>query len=241
MATARLRALLAAGVAVATLSGGAAFAQESVPVPVDPGPTKPASPGREVAPGYNPGPANDGYRDRSGHRGGYDADAASKISVAAGAGLSDFTGSLGSRTNAGPGWNVRAGYDLGRNVGFEVGYLGARNGIDDTSLPAAHSITTTGLNGDLKLTAPIEAGRVTLKPYVFGGLGAAYFGVSGDVPGYQSNSNVQVPLGVGGDAFLSQNVSVGARLGYFVNVANRIADQGAGNLYNATANLGVHY
>lgn len=240
MDRARMRSWLAAGVAAASLAGGAAFAQGEATVPVEPAPAAPSSP-PTVAPGYTPEPGSDAYRGREQHRGGYDSDFASKITVAAGAGLSDFTGSLGERTNAGPGWDVRAGYDFGRNVGVEVGYLGARNGIDDTSLPTAHSITTTGLNGDLKLTAPIAAGSVTIKPYLFGGLGAAYFGVSGDVPGYQSNSNVQVPLGLGGDAFLNQNVSVGARLGYFFNVANRIADNGAGNLYNATANLGIHY
>lgn len=171
-----------------------------------------------------------------------DSNLASKVTVAAGAGLADFTGSLGDHTNAGFSWNVRGGYDFSRNLGLEVGYLGARNGIDDTRLPNPHSITTTGLTGDLKLTAPIATGAgVLIKPYIFGGLGGAYYGVSGDTQLYQSDSDLVVPLGLGGDAFLTPNVSVGARLGYDVNVANRIGDNAAGNLMNLTANLGVHY
>lgn len=165
-----------------------------------------------------------------------------KVTVQAGAGLADFTGSLGDKTNAGLAWDVRGGYDFTKNIGLEVNYLGARNGIDDQRLPTAHSITTTGVLGDLKLGAPLTTGSgMTFKPYLFAGAGGAYYGVSGDTALYESDSDLVIPLGIGGDAFLSQNVSVGARFDYDVNLANRIGDNAAGNLMNLTANLGVHY
>jgi len=164
-----------------------------------------------------------------------------KVTLDAGLGTSGFTGSLGDKTNPGINWAVRGSYDATKNIGLEVGYLGANNQIDDTRLPIGRSITTTALSGDLKLTAPLTAGSVTFKPYLFGGIGGAYYGVSGDTPLYQSDSDLQFPVGLGGDAFLTNNISVGARLGWFLNIANRIGDQAAGNQMNFTADVGVHY
>ena len=38
-----------------------------------------------------------------------------------------------------------------------------------------------------------------------------------------------------------RHLSVGARLGWFLNIANRIGADTAGNQFNFTANVGVHY
>jgi hypothetical protein len=164
-----------------------------------------------------------------------------KVSLAAGLGVDGFTGSLGDHTNPGIDWNVRGTYDASKNIGLEVGYLGAANQIDDTRLPFGRNITTTSLGGDLKLSAPIGVGNVTIKPYLFGGIGGAYYGVSGGSSLYASDSDLQFPVGLGGDAFLTNNLSVGARLGWFINVANRIGDQAGGSQMDFTADVGVHY
>lgn len=238
-----LKGVVVAGAAMLALSGGRALAQSEVP-PAGGSSSDPTysqnrdtSTRSDTSPGYAAPSRYDNRNDTMGSR----TALPERLTLSLGAGLSDFTGSLGDHTNPGVNWDLRGAYDITPNVGVEVGYLGARNGIDDTRLPTSHSITTTALNGDLRLGAPIPAGSLTIKPYVFGGVGGAYYGVSGDTQLYQSDSDLQFPIGLGGDALIGRNIAVGARLGYFLNVANRIGDNAAGNQLNLTANIGAHY
>jgi hypothetical protein len=166
-----------------------------------------------------------------------------RLLVTAGAGITDFTGTLGSHTNLGFGWRVRGAYDFNRNVGVEGNYVGAHNAIDDTRVSST-GVTTTGFNGDIKLQAPIGSpGGTELKPYIFGGLGGSYYGVSHTAfnPIYGSSAAFQVPIGLGGDAYLSKDVTAGVRLDYMLNSGNRVTTEGGGNQYGITASLGVHY
>jgi hypothetical protein len=178
---------------------------------------------------YNYMPRNMGYEN--------------KLTVNAGAGLSTFTGSLGDHSNPGASWNARGTYDLTPNVGVEGSYVGASNVIDDQRLANQQSITTTAFAADVKLGIPLllKQNNMLVKPFVYGGLGGAYYGVSGDNPLYRSDSDFQIPLGLGADAFITHNISLGARMDWMINIANRVGNDVAGNQLNFTANLGAHY
>ncbi|MBS2033124.1 MAG: outer membrane beta-barrel protein [Deltaproteobacteria bacterium] len=169
-------------------------------------------------------------------------DYSTRLNMNAGAGVASFTGDLGDRTNTGPSWLARGTYDLTSSVGVEGTYLGAHNGIDDTRLPTAQGITTTSLQAALKLGAPLLVGSVFFKPYVSGGVGAAYYGVSGNSNNlYGSDSALEFPLAAGADAFVSHNVSLGARFDWMVNAANRVSAEGGGNQINISGMVGYHY
>lgn len=173
-----------------------------------------------------------------------------KFSLATGLGLADFTGTLGSHTSAGLGWTVRGGYHWLPYLGIEVVYFGARNSINDVRLTDSHSITTTSFTGILKLSAIFGTGDgPPVEPYIFAGLGFAVFSVSGpptvglvgNARLYDSNSNLQVPIGLGADAIFAKAITLGARFNYNVNVANRISAEGRGDQYGILGTVGLRY
>lgn len=175
-----------------------------------------------------------------------------QFSLATGLGLSDFTGTLGSHTSAGLGWTVRGAYQFMPNLAVEITYFGAHNGLSDPRIAEGHSITTTSVTGNIKaFTVFTVANDLPIEPYVFAGLGASYFGVSGPPavaiglpPGspllYDSDSNVVIPLGLGANTIFAP-VAVGLRFTYDINLANRISAEGRGNQYGLVASIGLRY
>jgi len=104
----------------------------------------------------------------------------------AGGGYQDFTDStMRSVTNGGATWDARIVGGTHSIIGFEAAYVGSARQVAGlgavTSNPA---IVSNGVEGNLRLNAPIRSGSSLFEPYVYGGVG--YQNVS--ISNYSSNS-----------------------------------------------------
>jgi len=104
----------------------------------------------------------------------------------AGGGYQDFTDStMRSVTNGGATWDARIVGGTHSIIGFEAAYVGSARQVAGlgavTSNPA---IVSNGVEGNLRLNAPIRSGASLFEPYVYGGVG--YQNVS--ISNYSSNS-----------------------------------------------------
>jgi hypothetical protein len=106
--------------------------------------------------------------------------------IMAGGGYQDFTDStMRSVTNGGATWDARIVGGTHSIIGFEAAYVGSARQVAGlgavTSNPA---IVSNGVEGNLRLNAPIRSGASLFEPYVYGGVG--YQNVS--ISNYSSNS-----------------------------------------------------
>jgi hypothetical protein len=147
-----VRALGLAFVAALALVGKA-FAQ-------DPPAGEPPPPSGETARTVEPLPR---WRPRSGFG----------MTLAGGGGVTDFTSS-GAReiTDVGGAWNMRMVFGSRRIVAFEISYVGGSNTIHSLGYDANHTkLIRNGIEGALRLNAPLYVNDTLLEPYVTGGLG----------------------------------------------------------------------
>lgn len=124
------------------------------------------------------------------------------ITFEAGGGVVSF---MDGETNAGPAWTARVRANLTPEVGLETGYLGSvhdRNETDDIDW-----MVTTQVDGSLRYS-PFASISLPAHPYATAGVGYAGFsGNDGDM------AALVVPISVGADTQITQNISAGARLG----------------------------
>lgn len=125
-----------------------------------------------------------------------------ELSVMAGGGVEGYTLALAPRIDPGVTYGVAVGVRpprlLGLDVGLELGYSHARNGLD-----ARQSRDTRG--GDLELVrdGAYAAASVELlpsaevRPYVLGGLGFSVYNIRGTVQGFGDDLVGNVPVGAG--------------------------------------------
>jgi len=123
------------------------------------------------------------------------------ISVEGGAGIVGFLGGVGS---LGPGWNVRVSGALNDRWSIEGNYLGSANTRADTR----DTIVMTSLDAGFRYNLA-AANRLPLQPFVNAGVG--YAGFAGN---YGDAFTLVVPVGVGADRMLTDNIKVGARFNY---------------------------
>jgi hypothetical protein len=130
------------------------------------------------------------------------------VSVTAGGGVTDFThGAARDATGTGGSWDVRVAVGTRRWLGGELSYVGGLNSLDNvlgSSTSTSTQLTRNGLEGAVRLNAPLYVGNTLLEPYVLGGVGWSAFRVtnfnalSADVDIDGNGSNVMtVPAGIG--------------------------------------------
>jgi hypothetical protein len=127
-----------------------------------------------------------------------------------------FNKGVGSATEGGPGWGLRAGVDFFPWLGLEARYVGVYDSARASVSPAGSvGFLTTAGEAVVRLTAPIPF----VHPYVFGGIG--YYDVSlvgsssaraGSV--LHSSSQSGIPVGFGVDVPLTWYLSVDLEAGY---------------------------
>ena len=138
-----------------------------------------------------------------------DDDQRGGVKVFASGGVSDFTGDVGRDVNAGPSWGLTVNLQPTNILGFELGYDGSRNTIDNGVLPDA-SLTRNGATGLIKIAPPfIEV----VKPFVGAGLGASYVSAHGGLGLYDSDLMEEVPVAAGIE-FNKGAVTAGLRATY---------------------------
>jgi hypothetical protein len=95
------------------------------------------------------------------------------MSVAGGGGVTDFTqSSVRSLTDVGGSWDVRLAFGTRRLLGFEVSYVGGANMIHGLGFDSSHTkLIRNGIEGALRLNAPLYVRGTLLEPYVAAGLG----------------------------------------------------------------------
>lgn len=153
------------------------------------------------------------------------------FSVEGGAGVLGYTGGA---AGIGPAWNVRAGVHFpGTRFGLEGQYLGSANRraiLDQT-------MVYTSLDASARLDI-LDATRAPLVPFVTAGLGwAGYSGTYGD------GAALVVPVGVGAERLITNNIKAGARFNFRPafgdNLGTRLEnDETGGDTWSLIANIG---
>lgn len=128
------------------------------------------------------------------------------VEAQAGVGTSQFVGSTGAdATNGGAAWDVRAVVGSSLPVGVELGYAGGIQGIEGFGAQEGALLVDNGVQGALRLAAPIELDVVEVKPFASAGLGFSRYDVVHD-DGNSGNLR-------DGDHVLTVPAAVGLQLG----------------------------
>jgi hypothetical protein len=165
------------------------------------------------------------------------------ISLLAGGGVQDFTGSrIRDMTGTAGFWDVRAGVGTRSVVGLEAAYVGAAQSISALGLENDAKLVANGVEGDVHVHAPLGYRSTLLEPYAFGGVGWQRYTITSTPVATASLTDnddvVTVPMGAGFAAgyggFLAD-----LRFTYrLIERSNLLAPSGGGSLNNW--NLGAH-
>jgi hypothetical protein len=157
-----------------------------------------------------------------------------------------FNKGVGSATEAGPAWGLRAGVEVFPWLGLEARYVGMNNSAQASASPAGSvGFLTTGGEAVVRLTAPIPF----VHPYVFGGVGyydISLVGSSGAQAGsvLHSSSQPGIPMGFGLDVPLTWYLSIDAEATYHFQLGESFSavttnDVGGGDITTFNAVLRV--
>lgn len=164
------------------------------------------------------------------------------LTVQVDGGIGGFLGGLGDMTGVGPTWTARAGADVLRGFGLEVGYNGARIPLNDPRLEKGAALWRTGFSAVAKAYAPLRG----LRPFFGVGFGESYTNINNKGEGlYKNDWESEWPF-VGGVQVEAGPVTAGARLTWsllggedFANNATVRSNQGS--LLQGTINVGGRF
>lgn len=124
-----------------------------------------------------------------------------ELSVMAGGGVEGYTLALAPRIEPGVTYGVAVGARpprlLGLDVGLELGYAHARNGLDARRTRAAGADGLELVRDGAYAAASVALLSSEVRPYVLGGLGFSVYNVRGTVQGFGDDTVGSVPLGAG--------------------------------------------
>jgi Outer membrane protein beta-barrel domain len=136
----------------------------------------------------------------------------------------------------GPAWMVRVTGSLSDHVAIEGNYTGSVNRRSDLT----GSLVYTGVDAGVRYNI-LRADQAPLQPYVVGGLGyVGYFGPGGD------GAALAIPLAVGAERLLTDQIKVGARFNLRPALFENLAHEGqkadapatGGSTWTLLANVG---
>ncbi|HEX5746553.1 MAG TPA: hypothetical protein VFZ09_09930 [Archangium sp.] len=179
-----------------------------------------------------------------------------ELSVTAGAGVEGYTLDLAPLIDPGVTYGVMLDVLppplLGvLDVGLEVGFSGAVNGLD-TRAPQASADGVELVRHGVHAAATVGLLHSVVRPYLMGGLGLSVYNIRGTVRGFGDDLVGNVPLGAGVRASW-RGLTADARLNYTVLFDQRYATGapvsnvgeppaltiGKAGRYSGTLNLGV--
>lgn len=157
-------------------------------------------------------------------------------------GLGDYTGGLGDLTSTGPAWGLTLNVQPTTFLGFELGYEGSQNGLNDVRLLEEPSLVRQGGSALLKVSPPF---LTAVRPFVGAGLGLSYVDVRGPAADlYASDTMQEVPVAAGVE-FNSGGLTAGIRATYrfLLNEdwAADALDDNDGGLMDASLTLGARF
>jgi len=226
----------------ATTDDVAAPAPQAAPMPT-PAPSAAAAPGPYSPSVSDRDAANNQYVER-----GWGKDLPGSIvgtGFLIGGGVQDFSRS-GARgvTNTGGFWSARLVAGTRQFIGLEGAYIGSAQGINALGLDSNAVLVSNGVEGALRLNAPIQHGPTLLEPFVFGGLGWSRFHVartSVNTSDIATDDDVMtVPYGAG-LAFAHRGLMADARFTYRSTFYNDLLRTTGGKLDNWSAGAQVGF
>ena len=146
----------------------------------------------------------------------------------AGGGYQDYTDStMRSVTNGGATWDARVVGGTHSIIGFEAAYVGSARELQNLGITANNpALVSHGVQGNLRLNAPIRSGASLFEPYAFGGVGYANMRISnynsntGALSSFNSQDDVMtVPVG-GGFAYAYKAFIADVRGGWTATFRN---------------------
>ena len=107
-----------------------------------------------------------------------------------------------TRANTGTagGWDLRLVFGTRLWVGGEIAYVGAAQSINNLGLASSSTLVRNGIEGVLRINAPLHAGATLLEPYIFGGVGWNLYDVNASTVTADlnvSDNTLTVPAGLG--------------------------------------------
>ena len=158
------------------------------------------------------------------------------IALMAGGGAVDFVGGdIKAATRMGGFWNVRALIGSRSLIGIEAAYLGTAQGIQAEGLGSDARLLSNGVEGALRLNAPLGIGRFLLEPFGFAGAGWSRYNIvnsdSQSVSFRSSDDVITVPVG-GGLSLGYAGFFVDARYTYRFTYDHNLIVSGDGQLDN---------
>lgn len=123
------------------------------------------------------------------------------MSIMLGGGVSNYQNAdINSNTGVAGAWDLRLVFGTRLWIGGEVAYVGAAQSINNLGLANSSTLVRNGLEGVLRINAPLHAGGTLLEPYVFGGVGWNLYDVNAATATADlniSDNTLAVPAGGG--------------------------------------------
>jgi hypothetical protein len=171
------------------------------------------------------------------------------LAILAGGGVTDFTqGTTRDETHLGGTWDVRVTIATRHWIGFEASYIGGASPIEGLGLSSNSKLVRNGIEGALRVQAPLRRQCMLLEPYILGGAGWNAYRVTNVDPSTasistNSDNTLVLPFGVGfmvGYKGLVGDVRYTVRPTYQQTL---LANQGANGLTNwdAGAMIGFEF
>jgi hypothetical protein len=123
------------------------------------------------------------------------------MAIMLGGGVSDYGNNVvSSNTGVSGAWDLRLVFGTRLWFGGEVAYVGAASSINNLGLASSSTLVRNGIEGLLRINAPLHAGATLLEPYIFGGVGWNLYDVNASTVTADlnvSDNTLSVPAGLG--------------------------------------------
>jgi hypothetical protein len=167
------------------------------------------------------------------------------VAIMAGGGAFDFVGGdIRAATKMGGFWQVRALLGSRSIVGLEAAYLGTAQSIQALGLASDARLLSNGVEGTLRLNAPIGIRRLLIEPFAFGGGGWSHYNIvnsNTSTASLRDTDNViTVPVGGGLDMGFN-GFFLDARFTYRFSYNNDLVQAGDRGLNNWNAGGAIGY
>jgi opacity protein-like surface antigen len=128
-------------------------------------------------------------------------------------GIQDYNRNVSDELNVGVGYGAKIDITPQRNIGLELSYNGAVNGISDR-FSTNGNIVTNQVGGNLKINMIPPNRAWAVRPFIFGG--ASYYRIDTNnfTPGISDNNAFAIPAGLGLETDIGRRFLLGARYTY---------------------------
>jgi hypothetical protein len=135
------------------------------------------------------------------------------VGVMGDVGWQKYNRDVSDEVNSGVGYGAKVDITPQRNVGLELLYNGAVNGINDR-FSTDGNIVTNQVGGNLKLNFVNPMRPALIRPFVFGGASWYHIDTNNFTPGISNQGVFAIPAGLGLETDIGRRFILGARYTY---------------------------